>query len=737
MNKFKNLRIFSRFRPAPSPGPAGVAAGASDAARTGWAQRLLSQSLLQRFLSPLLPHWLPRSRHLSAAKRLKWSAVAFVSLLLLTVVLAGLHFQAARNGAAYLATTGNMLMLSQRLGRSAGESAFTGSNKAFSELNESRAEFFGALQRLQNGWSPGGFDISPTSDRVRPALDAVHAIWQVTESDLAVLLKQQTRLVGLIGAVKTINNNNPALLDLSEQLVALKLQSSAPKSQVTLAGQLVMLTQRVAKNANAMLTADKVEPEVSFLLGRDTAAFGNLLKELRSATPAPRGGIASDNIAEVLNLALEQAFEEFSAAVSAILGDLQALADAKDASRRLVAQHSERLLQATQGLRQAYEQELEESAELPIFLVLGLLQLLLLWQMGRLYLGEERARRAHAERQADIEQTRNQANQNAILRLMDEMQNFAQGDLRARATVSEDITGAIADTVNYTVEELSILVSRVNQAATQLGQASATAQHTSAELLKAAELQRVEIRSASASVLSMARAINGVSGNAAQSAGVARQSLEAASKGGRAVQDAISGMGQIRDQIQDTAKRIKRLGESSQEIGGIVDLIAGITEQTNVLALNAAIQAASAGEAGRGFSVVAEEVQRLAERSAQATRQIATLVKSIQSDTSGAIAAMEKSTAGVVEGAQLSDAAGQALAEISQVSTRLAELIEDIANTTRSQAAEAGAIATGMEGILAITQQTMQGTEQTARSVGALAQLADGLKSSVSRFQTG
>jgi twitching motility protein PilJ len=438
-----------------------------------------------------------------------------------------------------------------------------------------------------------------------------------------------------------------------------------------------------------------------------------------------------------LSRSLEQAFEEFSAAVSAILGDLQALADAKDASRRVVAQHSERLLQATQGLRQAYEQELEESAELPIFLVLGLLQLLLLWQMGRLYLGEDRARRAHAERQADIEQTRNQANLNAILRLMDEMQSFAQGDLRARATVSEDITGAIADTVNYTVEELSILVSRVNQAATQLGQASATAQHTSAELLKAAELQRVEIRTASASVLSMARAINGVSGNAAQSAGVARQSLEAASKGGRAVQDAISGMGQIRDQIQDTAKRIKRLGESSQEIGGIVDLIAGITEQTNVLALNAAIQAASAGEAGRGFSVVAEEVQRLAERSAQATRQIATLVKSIQSDTNGAIAAMEKSTAGVVEGAQLSDAAGQALAEISKVSTRLAELIEDIANTTRSQAAEAGAVATGMEGILAITQQTMQGTEQTARSVGALAQLADGLKSSVSRFQTG
>ena len=166
-------------------------------------------------------------------------------------------------------------------------------------------------------------------------------------------------------------------------------------------------------------------------------------------------------------------------------------------------------------------------------------------------------------------------------------------------------------------------------------------------------------------------------------------------------------------------------------------MISGITEQINVLALNAAIQAASAGEAGRGFSVVAEEVQRLAERSAQATRQIAALVKSIQIDTQGAIAAMEKTTEGVVQGAQLSDAAGQALSEIGVVSTRLAELIEDISSATGAQAKEAGSVAKGMEGILAITQQAMQGTQRTARSIGQLAQLADQLKGSVSRFQTG
>ena len=294
-----------------------------------------------------------------------------------------------------------MLMQSQRLGRTAGESAFTGSSKAFKELNESRSEFADAIKHLQSGWSPGELSISPTSDRVRPALDAVNQIWQTTERDLVTLLNQQSKLVGLIGAVRTINNNNPALLDLSEQLVALKMQSTAPKNQVTLAGQLVMLTQRVAKNANAMLIADKVDPEVSFMLGRDTAAFGNLLKELRTSSSPPRGGVASDNIGDVLNLALEQSFEEFSTAVSAILGDLQALADAKDASRRIVAQHSERLLQATQTLKQGYEQELEDATGVVAYLILGLVQLVLLWQMVALYFGDERLRRESAEQQAN------------------------------------------------------------------------------------------------------------------------------------------------------------------------------------------------------------------------------------------------------------------------------------------------------------------------------------------------
>ena len=364
--------------------------------------------------------------------------------------------------------------------------------------------------------------------------------------------------------------------------------------------------------------------------------------------------------------------------------------------------------------------------------VLALLTLILI---TKVYSAEVATRQTNIDRQRQLSEDERNHTQAAILRLMNEMGDLADGDLTIRTTVSEDITGAIADSVNYTIEELAMLVSRINDAAGRVTNATQTAQHTSAELLDATERQSHQIEEAGATVQNMAQEMTHYSERALHTAQVARASLESARKGADAVENTIRGMNAIREKIQETSKRIKRLGESSQEIGEIVELISDITEQTNVLALNAAIQAASAGEAGRGFTVVAEEVQRLAERSAEATKQIAAIVKTIQTDTQDAVGAMENATRDVVEGARLSDAAGQALAEMGQVSMDAAHLIEQISSDTQTQAAEAIRVAESMKDILGITEQTTHGTKQTAESVGQLADLAIELKGSVSGFK--
>jgi twitching motility protein PilJ len=301
--------------------------------------------------------------------------------------------------------------------------------------------------------------------------------------------------------------------------------------------------------------------------------------------------------------------------------------------------------------------------------------------------------------------------------------------------VTEHMTGAIADSINYTVDELRRLVAGITNASVQVTSATQEAQTVSGKLLQAASKQAVEIQGAGQSIGQMAQSMIDVSKRAGDSSKVAESSVHAAQKGTQAVQNAIKGMNDIRVQIQETSKRIKRLGESSQEIGEIVQLISDITEQTNVLALNAAIQAASAGEAGRGFTVVAEEVQRLAERSAEATKHISAIVKSIQRDTQEAIDAMERSTQNVVQGTKTADEADQALREIGTVSQQLAELIESISRATQEQAASAGKVAANMKIILGITQLTTDGTKQTATSAARLTALADGLKSSVSGFK--
>lgn len=326
-------------------------------------------------------------------------------------------------------------------------------------------------------------------------------------------------------------------------------------------------------------------------------------------------------------------------------------------------------------------------------------------------------------------------NQQAVLKLLDEMGDLADGDLTVTAEVTESITGAIADSINYTIDSLRDLVEEINRATKQVYQATAQAQGTSETLLNAAELQSNQIVETTSAVEQMTQSILQVSKNATEASQVAKQSLDTAAQGTQAVQNTIAGMNEIRTQIQETSKRIKRLGESSQEISEIVDLISDITEQTNILALNAAIQAASAGEAGRGFTVVAEEVQRLAERSSEATKQIGAIVKIIQNDTNSAVVAMEKSTEGVVDGAKLSDAAGQALTQIEVVTHNLADLIASISQATTAQAEVASVVSKNMLQIQNITAQTTDGTKLTAESIGQLTSLAEELSGSVAGFK--
>ena len=340
-----------------------------------------------------------------------------------------------------------------------------------------------------------------------------------------------------------------------------------------------------------------------------------------------------------------------------------------------------------------------------------------------------------AQHSAEAQRVENDRNQQAIMRLLDEMSNLAEGDLTVQATVSEDITGAIADSVNYAVEALRKLVTTINQSAIQLDGAARQTQALASHLARASNAQSKQVGAATESIGAVASSIEEVSGNAERAADVARHSVDVAHKGGDAVRRTIDGMNTIRETIQETSKRIKRLGESSQEISNIVELISDIAEQTNILALNASIQASMAGEAGRGFAVVADEVQRLAERAANATKQIEVLVRTIQTDTNEAVVSMERSTTDVVGGALLAENAGAALLEIEQVSNQIASLVQNISASARGQSSASQNIARNMQVLREISAQSADSTSATSQSIAKLADLAAALRKSSSGFR--
>ena len=585
-------------------------------------------------------------------------------------------------------------------------------------------------------------NLVPVKESYQADVQAMLKQAETTEKNAKAVLKQEDVLIKVAQALRNVNQQSSALLDLSETVGSLLIQDKIIREEIEAITQMGMLTQRIGKSANEFQSIEGVNPEAVFLLGKDLNTFQEIVKGLLTGNEElGLPGTTNPQARQQLTTLLAQ-YEATRADAETILSNLQGLVSAREAQSAVVGD-SEPLREKLEALQQRLSAD--AGVGLVQLAVLGGLALIVLLSgigIARVALLDSRQRQQQAEqqqREARLQEQEakriNDANQAAILRLMNELQNLADGDLTQEATVTEDITGAIADSVNYTVEELRLLVGSVQKTASQVVDTTTQVDNTSAQLLAISTEQLREIRGTGQAILDMAQRITEVSAQAQSSAEVANQSLLSAEQGQKAVQDTIGGMNAIRDQMQETSKRIKRLGESSQEIGEITELISDITEQTNVLALNAAIQAASAGEAGRGFSVVAEEVQRLAERSGEATRQIATLVRTIQTDTQDTVAAMERATLGVVEGARLSDSAGAALAEIHSVSRRLAQLIDEISKTTQHEASLANEVADDIQHIFVVTEQTGEGTRSTAEQVRELARMAQELRQSVTRFR--
>ena len=670
----------------------------------------------------------PAASSLLVGKRLRILGGLFALFLLIVLVVTAISMRQARHGAAYLEIVGRMQMHSQRLAK-ASQHAVLGNISSFVQLQNSRDQIKNYVKTMTQGGKYRGNNIPPINDGPKVTLKEYVQKWHIEEKNISLILDNKSSLISLGNAVEVINSANKQIFKLIEQLITRLNQFEGLSNEIAATEALKALTQSFVKNTNALLLNEDLIPEIVTDLENDREGIGTIITAFTHGNVGLKISPLKDKNAKEILAQAQILFNTIDGHARVVQKQASNAVDTKVVIQKIL-QNNEGMLATTEKL-DSLLQEQSGYAFSPLNIiayVTGVLAIITLFLFVKVYIDDTRSRALASEKE-------NRRNQKAILRLLDDMGSFADGDLTVRAAVTEDITGAIADSINYTIEELHILVEGINKASTQVAEASGQAQNVSSELLVAAQKQSENIEETTIAVLGIAESIGNVSKSAAESAQVAKRSLAAAEKGAVAVRDSSVGMNEIRTHIQETAKRIKRLGENSQEIGEIVGLISDLTEMTNVLALNAAIQAASAGDAGRGFTVVAQEVQRLAERSAEATKQISALVKTTQSDTQEAVAAMEKSTFEVVEGGKLSDATGQALEEIEQVTNNLAQLIAGISDATHAQAQAADQVVKNMEEILKITRQTTNGTTQTTTSVKQISGFVAELKASVSNFK--
>ncbi len=660
------------------------------------------------------------------------SPLQLLLFLLLFVALAGvavnfyLLTQSNRQETQYLALTTEIQVRAQQLAKAAGEAA-VGNFDAFDELTETRDLIADAVQTLRRGDASAGLPPSPSP--VNDSLSTLEEIWLRIETEADRILERTDLVLELADSAEAFRSNIPHLLALSDEATRRMIQVGAPVGQVFIAGRQLVLADRMLRRVSEVLAGGTGAISAADALGREALLFEQVLNGLLNGDAGLN--LVAQRAPQVIEILdeIEPIFGEVKVDIDSVLAASTDLFEVREAADEIFLDATD-LTEQARVLAGEYAglstNRLWPSLTVGIALAGAALIALFLVGLG-LYLAQsQRARETAAV---------NQRNQEAILRLLDEMSALADGDLTVETTVTEDVTGAIADSVNYAVEALRDLVAGVNRTARQVAAQAQETRATTIQLAEASEHQASEIRTATDTINQMAKSFDEMARRSSESAEAAKNSVGIASRGANMVRQTITGMDHIRVQIQETSKRIKRLGESSQEIGDIVELINGISEQTNVLALNAAIQAASAGGAGRGFAVVADEVQRLAERATNATRRIETLVQTIQADTSEAVSSMEQTTSQVVSGARTAEDAGEALESIEKVSNDLAALIADISSQAQQQSSNATKIARLMNSIRDISIQTSEGTGQTARSVASLADLVRELRESVADFK--
>ncbi len=597
--------------------------------------------------------------------------------------------------------------------------ASSGNLNAFDELITDRQIIETTINALENGSVQ--YPDLPTD--VRPGFDSMKVRWETMNQNALTIINQRERIGELATISDKFASEIPILQASSDAVVKRLVAINEDRDLIYLASQQLVLADRMLRRVSEILRGG-ASIQAADSLDRDARMFQEIMTGMFNGNDRIKA-VTDDQAVESLGR-VYSAFDSVQADITSILDamelfDAQTAADDIEVDAELFVEDAEALKQ------QLHERKQTVPSDVVGWVIAGLAFLWLLW-VFRTLSKNDRVRAAVAQEQ-------NERNQQAILRLLDEMGSLADGDLTVNATVSEDITGAIADSVNFAIEALRSLVKTINDASVGVASAAQEAQATAMHLAEASEHQATQITNASAAINEIAVSIDEVSKNSLESADVAQRSVLIAHNGAEVVRDTIKGMNNIRSQIQDTSKRIKRLGESSQEIGNIVELINDIAEQTNILALNAAIQAASSGESGRGFAVVADEVQQLAERASSATRQIEGIVKTIQTDTNEAVRSMEQTTSEVVGGARKAEDAGEALTEIETVSNDLAELIQNISEAARQQSVAATNISGTMNVIQEITTQTSAGTQQTAESIGNLVELATELRKSVEDFK--